>query len=212
MAKAGARVTAVDISPANVAAARRQAESEQLNISFLVADAGRLPLPENCFDVVVSSHVIEHLPDPIRGLAELLRVTRDKALIALPTCINFASWALLGGDQYWVLSPRSLYGVPFGIARTIVAFVRGKEGPQEGYAGRGDLPHVWRFPWVVTRMVKHVGFQIDELEGGPLLVPYVAHYLGFLRPLQMSLDHWGKAPILRNFGFGLHVVASKHQA
>jgi ubiquinone/menaquinone biosynthesis C-methylase UbiE len=51
-------------------------------IDFL-SDAGALPLPDNTLDYLVSSHVLEHLPDPLGALREWHRVLRPGGLLYL---------------------------------------------------------------------------------------------------------------------------------
>lgn len=49
-------------------------------------DITRLALPDQAFDLVICSHVLEHVPDYAAGLAEIRRVLRPQgvALIAVP--------------------------------------------------------------------------------------------------------------------------------
>jgi SAM-dependent methyltransferase len=51
--------------------------------TFAEADLNRDPIPfgDDMFDVVVASHVIEHVSDPIRLLAECVRVCRPGGLV-----------------------------------------------------------------------------------------------------------------------------------
>jgi SAM-dependent methyltransferase len=44
--------------------------------TWLVGDAYHLPLADNCADVVMSHHTLEHLDDPQRAVLEMKRVTR----------------------------------------------------------------------------------------------------------------------------------------
>jgi ubiquinone/menaquinone biosynthesis C-methylase UbiE len=44
------------------------------NLEFRVADALNLPYEDNAFDVVVCSHVYEHVPDPYKMFSEIHRV------------------------------------------------------------------------------------------------------------------------------------------
>ncbi len=49
-------------------------------ITFLVADAHKLPFKANSFDLVVSYETIEHVTDPPKILAEIRRVLKDNGL------------------------------------------------------------------------------------------------------------------------------------
>jgi ubiquinone/menaquinone biosynthesis C-methylase UbiE len=67
-----ARITCLDLSPEMLRRARKSLKSEWPR--FLVADLSRLPLASETFDCVTCGYVLEHLPDPRTGLAELARV------------------------------------------------------------------------------------------------------------------------------------------
>ena len=65
------RVTGIDFSPEMVRVARRRYP----HISFLVADAHRLPFTSGSFDVAYSFRSLQHVPDPELAIAEMVRVT-----------------------------------------------------------------------------------------------------------------------------------------
>ncbi len=205
MAEKGAHVTAVDYSAPNVAAATALARARGLSperVSFANADTENLPFADDSFDCVVSNHVLEHLPDFAKGLAEIYRVTREFALIAVPTCLNPCAFALLGGVNYWKFSPRSLVGLPFGILRVLGALAVGAEGVNEGYAGRKDIVHVFRFPWRARRAVEEAGFAVESFEAQTLCLPY----------LDLPWCPPRRARGLRNLGMGTLYVARKSPA
>ena len=75
----GAKVCAVDFSETMVAAARRNAPS----VDCRQGDAQDLPYPDNTFDAVVCGYGILHVPEPDRALAEMRRVLRPGARVAI---------------------------------------------------------------------------------------------------------------------------------
>jgi SAM-dependent methyltransferase len=62
----------VDPAPAQIEEARRRSP----NVNFQVGDAMALPFAPAEFDVVASALVINFIPDPARGFAEMYRVLR----------------------------------------------------------------------------------------------------------------------------------------
>jgi 2-polyprenyl-3-methyl-5-hydroxy-6-metoxy-1,4-benzoquinol methylase len=64
---------------------------------YLHADAQLLPFAAGQFDVVVAAEVLEHLPDPERGLAEMARVTSGSLVLSVPREPIFRSCNLLAG-------------------------------------------------------------------------------------------------------------------
>jgi 2-polyprenyl-3-methyl-5-hydroxy-6-metoxy-1,4-benzoquinol methylase len=83
LAQKGADVTAADFSPAAVKHATRLAG--HFGATVLEADIQELPFADQAFDVVVSQETLEHVPDPDRGLEELVRVTKVGGLVIVTT-------------------------------------------------------------------------------------------------------------------------------
>lgn len=207
LAERGAVVTAMDISKPNLENAEAFLKKKGVlgRVRLVRGDAENLPFPDASFDWVVSSHVLEHLPDFDRGLSEIRRVTKRRAVVALPTCLNLAAASQLGGADFWRLSKRAVAALPWGLLRILINL--GREGVQEGYAGVGELPHVWRYPWVMRRRLEKGGFRIARFEAATLVLPYFA----FLLPLVRLLDRFKHLPVLRNFGYGSIALLKKEE-
>jgi 2-polyprenyl-3-methyl-5-hydroxy-6-metoxy-1,4-benzoquinol methylase len=51
---------------------------------YVLADCGRLPFRDGCFDLITAVDVIEHLENPTAFMRECLRVSSKKAVFATP--------------------------------------------------------------------------------------------------------------------------------
>ena len=83
----GAHVAFVDIEPERVAETERRARSSRArDVTPIVSDCDPIPLPDGYASVVICTEVLEHVPDPDRLLAELVRVGKPGAryLISVP--------------------------------------------------------------------------------------------------------------------------------
>ena len=205
MAKRGFNVAACDISDPNIEYAKERAIAEGVGdkIKFLTADSENLPFDDNSFEYVISSHVLEHLPSFDKGLQEVRRITRNYAIIALPTCLNPCAWVILGGDRFWAISRWSLSAWFIGLGQVILNL--GGIGVNEGYGGDKKLPHVWRYPWIMRKDLKRGGFKIIHFEASSLCLPY----FNFLLPIIKYLEKFKSKPIIRNFGYGSIAVLKK---
>ncbi len=82
-AKAGAKVTGVDIAPNLLEQAQKRAQSEGLQIEFIEGDAEQLPHDDASFDAVISMFGAMFAPRPDLVVAELLRVCRPGGFVAM---------------------------------------------------------------------------------------------------------------------------------
>jgi ubiquinone/menaquinone biosynthesis C-methylase UbiE len=72
------RVVGVDIDEPAIKHAASNFSRE--NLEFQVADALQLPFDDGSFDVVVCSHVYEHVPDPDKMFSEIHRVLKENGV------------------------------------------------------------------------------------------------------------------------------------
>lgn len=99
---------------------------------FVLVSDTKLPFPDASFDIVVSNHVVEHIPDQSGHLSELMRVLRPGGVAYLATPnklwlrdphyrLPFISWLprqasarylkLFKPDKVWDIYPLSHFGV-----------------------------------------------------------------------------------------------------
>ncbi|HEY8473044.1 MAG TPA: class I SAM-dependent methyltransferase [Natronosporangium sp.] len=132
------RVAALDLPDAGLRAQWRQRPGP----GYLHADGHALPFGDRRFDVVVAAEVLEHLPDPARGLAEMARVSARHLVLSVPREPIFRSCNLLAGRYV-----KDLGNTPGHLnhwsTRSFVRFV--------GTVGRVRLvtkPFPWTVVWV----------------------------------------------------------------
>jgi SAM-dependent methyltransferase len=82
-ARAGAKVTGIDIAPNLLEQARQRAAAENLDATFEEGDAEQLPFADGQFDVVMTMFGAMFAPRPERVAAELVRVCRSGGTIAM---------------------------------------------------------------------------------------------------------------------------------
>jgi SAM-dependent methyltransferase len=75
-ARAGARVTGIDLTPRHVQLARAHLDAVGLNATVIHGDGEALPFADASFDRVSSNGVLHHTPDMMAALYEIARVLR----------------------------------------------------------------------------------------------------------------------------------------
>ena len=85
-ARLGAKVLAVDISPVMIERLKARAAEEGLsNLKGCAMDGHQLELPDNAFDMAGSQFGVMLFPDFMRGLQEMIRITRPGGKVFLVT-------------------------------------------------------------------------------------------------------------------------------
>jgi 2-polyprenyl-6-hydroxyphenyl methylase / 3-demethylubiquinone-9 3-methyltransferase len=86
LARAGAAVTAIDLAPGMIDAARSHAAAGSLEIDYRIATAEALAAAEpHSFDVVSCMELLEHVPDPQGMIASLAELTRPGGQLFVST-------------------------------------------------------------------------------------------------------------------------------
>ncbi len=79
-------LTLTDLSPGMVSAAVEHATSHGFaNVSGAEHDVQHLPFPDASFDLVIANHMLYHVPDPARAVAEMARVLRAEGVLVAST-------------------------------------------------------------------------------------------------------------------------------
>lgn len=78
--KRGARVTSLDVGPNLLNQVSQRCKSDRVVGSVL-----EIPFPDDTFDLVFSTEVIEHTPDPLKAVRELCRVVAPGGTLIITT-------------------------------------------------------------------------------------------------------------------------------
>lgn len=107
----GARPISVDNSWEEMDCRQR----DLLGVAAVMADGRRLPMSDDSIDVGCCTNVLEHVPQPVELVTELVRVVRPGGIVFL----NYTVWfSPFGGHE---MSPWHLVHGPFGAERRYAA-------------------------------------------------------------------------------------------
>lgn len=81
-ARAGGRVTALDVTPDLLAVAGARAQAARVAVRWIEGDMSHMPLPDAGFDRVLSTFGVMFAADPVAMARELVRLCRPDGLIA----------------------------------------------------------------------------------------------------------------------------------
>jgi len=111
LARHGHRMIGLDISPRSIETATRHAkESGVENVDYIVGSALSLPFPDNHFDAIVMSDVLEHIHDLPALVKEINRVLKPGGVFTFDTVNRtwksyLVNWAILQATLFGVLPP-----------------------------------------------------------------------------------------------------------
>ena len=145
LARAGARPVGVDLSPAQLATARRCQRLHDVHFPLIEADASCVPLRDASFDLVVSEYGAAPWCDPAMWLSEAARLLRPRGRLVFLT--HSVTVALCVPDAGGVAGDRLLR------SQRDVARVEWPGGGIEHHPSHGD--------WI--RLLHDNGFEVEEL-------------------------------------------------
>ena len=85
LARAGARVTGIDLAPGMIDVARLHAAEHGLDVAYEVVSAEEIAERCAAFDVVTCMEMLEHVPEPAKMTATLARLVRPGGTVFVST-------------------------------------------------------------------------------------------------------------------------------
>ena len=184
LAAAGARLSAVDLTPTAVELTRSRLALHGLDADVREADAERLPYPDGSFDFVWSWGVVHHSNDTSRVIAQIARVLRPGGRLALMVYHR-------NSITYWI-QYQLIRGVLGGkLLRMSPAEVANRYS--DGVIARHYVPRELRAlldPWFSDVRTEVMG-QLGESVPLPARVRRVVEPFLPLRLRQRILERWG---------------------
>ena len=178
---AGANFAGVDLEDQHLARAAKRCAQFGSRVRFQHGDALALPFDDATFDLAVSRHVIQAVPDPAKLLTEMNRVLRAGGrvhLIAEDYGMLWCHPATLDSDGFWqVLPPRfaAAVGCDLHVGRKTFTLLHdlGFEDIRVDYivvdtvrVARETFARIWE-AWrdgYTDSMVEHCGVTREELD------------------------------------------------
>lgn len=148
----GWEVTGIDFDP------QCQSITQETGIPVYQGDVLEQNLPANSFDVIVMSHVIEHLPDPIATLKECLRLLRPNGhLIAITPNTNGYNHKYFKKNSRILETPRHLHLFTTASLQQIA----NKAGFKHCHCSSTirDFTGLW---WASSQIAKHGKYQMGQ--------------------------------------------------
>ena len=113
LARAGAKVTAIDLAPGMIEVARLHAMEQKLEIDYrMVAVEAVAAAEPGSFDLVTCMEMLEHVPDPAQMVATLTTLVRPGGAVFISTLNrNLKSFllAIVGAEYVMKLIPRGTH-------------------------------------------------------------------------------------------------------
>jgi 2-polyprenyl-6-hydroxyphenyl methylase/3-demethylubiquinone-9 3-methyltransferase len=160
LARRGARVTGVDASAGNVAAARRHAQPQGLDIDYRHGDPLAALHPAERFDVVLLLEVVEHVPDVPSFVAAAARHVAPGGLLVASTIDRTAKsflFAIVGAEYLLRVLPRGTHRWRrFVRPAELEAAAQAAGFARTDLRGMQYLPLLHRASWIADTSVNYI--------------------------------------------------------
>jgi len=180
-ARAGAIVTAVDISEKSLELAKKRAEIFGLNIKFYQADVEHLwdVVPMEKYDLIYSFGVIHHTPDPVRALKVIRPYLRETSQLKIMVYHQF-SWKVL-----WILIKYG-WGAFWKLDRLIAEYSEAQTGCPVTYSyTKGSIKELLEDYRIIDCWVDHIfPYSIPEY------TRHIYKKVWYFRWMPAKLFHW----------------------
>lgn len=140
-------------------------------VNFIQAHAQELPFKDATFDLVISSEVIEHLPQPELCFCEMYRITKSNGFLVLTTPNRYSYFTLIGKI------------FPSVLRKKIGRLIRGIPNQLDIYKETSHFNiqrHIHEFsPFELKRILNQAGFKVEKIQGGMLAIPFIFLFYKF---------------------------------
>lgn len=98
--KGKGKVVGIDVDEELLKVGEEKAREEELSgiVEFKLGDAYNIPFPDNHFDVVISSHLLCVLKDPMKSIVEMRRVAKSGGSVSAIACYQAEGLKGFPGD------------------------------------------------------------------------------------------------------------------
>jgi SAM-dependent methyltransferase len=99
LSRLGGKCTVLDYSPEALKVVRRNAKNAGVEVSLIEADAEKIPLPSESFDLVFSQGLIEHFRNPDRIISEHFRLAKRGGFVLIDVPQKYNLYTLKKAKQ-----------------------------------------------------------------------------------------------------------------
>lgn len=150
LARRGAHVTAVDVSPAMIEAARTRAAAAGVRLDLRLAATQALPFAASQFDIVTAITILCFVADAKPAFAEIARVLKPGGRLVIGELNRWSTWAAERRLRAWLGSalwrqgrfrtPQELRGLASGAGLVPQSVMGATFYPRIGWAARAMRP------------------------------------------------------------------------